>query len=125
MESAADVLSFDNLRYVINAGPHCLGGMPSEEICSLQPGVERCRGNFTVLPAVVALNPGNVGVWLGRSDGYRLTGSFFFGVNTALRLGFTAGSNWTQLINPVTGLPAGEQGMLAPATGPWGKKWDS
>jgi len=103
VEMAEDVLSFENLRYTVNAGPHCLGAKPSAEICAAQPaGVERCRGNFTLLPAIVALSSNNVGLWLGRADGYRLTGSFFFGINTAVRLGFAPGEG-TELRNPVTG----------------------
>lgn len=127
VEQASDVLSFDNLRYIVNAGPHCLGPRPSEAVCnqSTERHTERCRGSFTLLPAIVALHPGNVGLWLGRSDGYRLTGAFFFGVNTAVRLGFAPGSPYTALRNPVTGRLAGggggvDDGSLLPGHGPWG-----
>jgi hypothetical protein len=123
VEQASDVLSFDNLRYIVNAGPHCLGPKPDAAVCN-QPSernCERCRGSFSLLPAIVALHPNNVGLWLGRCDGYRLTGSFFFGVNTAVRLGFAAGSPFTEMRNPVTGQLAGDaNGALGPATGPWG-----
>jgi hypothetical protein len=127
VEMAEDVLSFENLRFIINAGPHCLGAKPSAAICEAgkpDSKSERCRGNFTMLPAIVALQSNSVGLWLGRADGYRLTGSFFFGTNTAVRLGFAPGAG-TELRNPVTGILAadpasGIPGALSRGTGPWG-----
>lgn len=50
-----------------------------------------CRGNFTFLPAIIALDSDNVGLWLGRADGYMANELFFFGVNTGIRLGFAPG----------------------------------
>jgi hypothetical protein len=111
---AADVFSFDTLRYIINAGPHCLGPAPDAATCHADPTIERCRGDFTWLPGVVALHPDNVGLWLGRCDGYAATDLFFFGVNTAVRLGY---SSDFPMLDATTGKSAPP---LAPATGPWG-----
>eukprot|EP00038_Savillea_parva_P008071 m.174513 g.174513 ORF g.174513 m.174513 type:complete len:589 (-) comp13840_c0_seq1:78-1844(-) len=111
---AADVLSFDTLRYVINAGPHCVGPEPGGGACEASPGAERCRGNFTWLPALVAVHPNNVGLWLARSDGYVASDLFFFGINTAIRLGQ---STDFPLLDPTTGKAAP---ALDAATGPWG-----
>lgn len=69
VEQAEDVMSFQNLRFIINAAGRVLGPRPGPGVCgpgASGAGTERCRGNFTVLPALVALNPGNVGLWLGR-----------------------------------------------------------
>lgn len=106
---------------------HRLAGTPA---CLKQhPAPECCRGNFTVLPAIIALDSENVGLWLGRADGYMATELFFFGINTGIRLGFAPG-NGTQLRNPVTGKLAGggvdkpgqsaTPGALPPGNGPWG-----
>ena len=73
----------------VNAGPQSLGDTPG--------------GDFTTLPAIIALDSENVGLWLGRADGYMASDLFFFGINTAVRLGYAPG-NGTQLRNPVTGL---------------------
>eukprot|EP00035_Acanthoeca_spectabilis_P007460 m.136828 g.136828 ORF g.136828 m.136828 type:complete len:538 (+) comp13964_c0_seq1:53-1666(+) len=97
---AADVLSFDTLRFTVNAGPNCLGHVP--------------KGNFTWLPGVVALQPDNVGLWMGRCDGYVARDLFFFGINTAVRLGY---SDAFPMIDPLSGKPFA---ALDPATGPWG-----
>ena len=39
-----------------------------------------CQGNYTMLPAIIARNSDNVGLWLGRADGYMSNELFFFGV---------------------------------------------
>ena len=97
---AQDVLTFEQLRFTINSGPWCLGARPAA--CDHEAeGIERCRGNFTVLPAVVALRPSNVMLWMGRADGYVARDLFGFGVHTALRLGSAPGEY--QLRDPVTG----------------------
>ena len=130
VEQASDVLSFSNWRYSVNAGPNPLGQRPPAHACEVQhPQPAVCRGNFTTLPAIVALDSDNVGLWLGRADGYMATDLFFFGVGTAIRLGFAPG-NGTALRNPVTGELAGggtikpgqsaEPGSLPPGHGPWG-----
>ena len=78
---------------------------------------------MTILPAIVALDSNNVGLWMGRADGYMANELFFFGVNTAVRLGFAPG-NGTEMRNPVTGKLATSRaaplGSLTPANGPWG-----
>ena len=123
VEQAADVFSFRNIRYSVNAGPNPLGQEPPQQACEVQhPRPRVCQGNFTILPAIVALDSSNVGIWLGRADGYMANELFFFGVNTGIRLGFAPG-NRTQLRNPVTGQLAGDPsspGSLGPAQGPWG-----
>ena len=132
VEEAADVLSFRNIRYSVNAGPNGLGNQyAGQPACARQhPAPECCRGNFTTLPAIIALDSDNVGIWLGRADGYMATEIFFFGINTGIRLGFAPG-NGTQLRNPVSGELAGGPGPghggatalpggLPPAHGPWG-----
>ena len=122
VEAAEDVFSFDTLRHIINAGPDCLGPAPPPSVCKKQiPTPRVCVGNFTVLPALVAVSPSNVGLWLGRADGYVASDLFFFGVNTAVRLGYAPGTY--ALRNPVTGqlATAGtEPGSLQRGTGPWG-----
>ncbi len=123
VEQAADVFSFRNIRYSVNAGPNPLGQEPPQQACEVQhPRPRVCQGNFTILPAIVALDSSNVGIWLGRADGYMANELFFFGVNTGIRLGFAPG-NRTELRNPVTGQLAGDPsspGSLGPAQGPWG-----
>jgi hypothetical protein len=124
VEQAADVFSFRNIRYSINAGPNPLGQEPPKQACEVQhPRPRVCQGNFTILPAIIALDSSNVGIWLGRADGYMANELFFFGINTGIRLGFAPG-NRTQLRNPVTGQLAGDPsappGSLGPAQGPWG-----
>lgn len=103
------MLSFRNLRYSVNAGPQAIGATPS--------------GNFTTLPGIIALDNENVGLWLGRADGYMASELFFFGINTAVRLGYAPG-NGTQMRNPVTGklvhAMGADPGSLLPAHGPWG-----
>ena len=47
---------------------------------------------FHIVPfylGLVALNRDNVGLWLGRADGYVARDLFFFGINTAVRLGYS------------------------------------
>ena len=62
-------MSFDTIRYIINSGPHCLGAAPPPSVCSKEPArVERCRGSFTVLPALVTVSSDNVALWLGRAS---------------------------------------------------------
>ena len=126
VEQAMDVLTFEQVHMIINASPFCIGAKPASCSHGKTPFVdERCRGNFTVIPAIVVLRSTNVLLWLGRADGYVGRELFAFGVNTAVRLG---SSVEFPLRNPVTGkLPvfAGgvaprAPGVQAPATGPWG-----
>ena len=91
-------MKFDSVRYIVNSGPNMIGPLRG--------------GNYTVCPAIVALSPRNVGLWLGRADGYRVTDFFAFGVNTAVRLGCADKGMYT-LRDPFTQQPA-------PALGPWG-----
>eukprot|EP00729_Bicosta_minor_P010207 gene10207-30071_t len=107
VEIAEDVMSFDTLRYIINAGPECLGQKPSEAVCKANPTIERCRGSFTVM-----------------ADGYVASDLFFFGINTAVRLGVAAAPGFN-LTNPLTGVAlteagAASAGTLLPGHGPWG-----
>ena len=125
VEAAEDVFSFDTLRFIVNAGPDGFGDAPPAAACAGQkPEPHACLGNYTVLPALVAVSDGNVGLWLGRCDGYVASDLFMFGVNTAVRLGYAPGRN--ALRNPVTGAlatgrkPGTPQGAQDPATGPWG-----
>jgi hypothetical protein len=70
LEAAADVMTFDQLRYTPNSGPYCLGARPAS--CDREPpsnSTTRCRGNFTAVPAIVALRPTNALLWMGRADG--------------------------------------------------------
>eukprot|EP00041_Stephanoeca_diplocostata_P016311 m.320715 g.320715 ORF g.320715 m.320715 type:complete len:518 (-) comp20325_c0_seq8:296-1849(-) len=113
VEQAQDVMSFHTVRYIINAGPRVLGPKPSTG-CQQNSTIERCRGNFTWIPGIVAAADENVGLWLGRSDGYVASDLFFFGVNTAIRLGF---SGKFPLYNAQEQAPAPP---LGPANGPWG-----
>jgi len=115
----------DTIRFVINAGPHCFGAKPDGDTCTPGSTMERCRGSFTILPSLVAASSSNVGIWLGRCDGYVMSDVFLFGVNTGIRLGFAPhpGLNMT---DPTTGklvTAAGQavEGSLPPCTGPWGK----
>ena len=69
VEQAADVMTFSGLRYIVNSGPGALGHWPGATVCAPgQPAASSviCRGNFTVLPAIIVLSPRNVGLWLGR-----------------------------------------------------------
>eukprot|EP00937_MAST-01D_sp_MAST-1D-sp2_P002641 g2641.t1 len=140
VEAATDVMSFDTLRMIINSAPYCLGARPAA--CDVPgaavAGANRCLGNFTAVPAVVALRPSNVALWLGRADGYTARDLFAFGVHTAVRLGVAPPpvdpaadpyGGALALRNPVTGVfaadadakkPSGVPGVPSPATGPWG-----
>jgi len=132
LEQAADVMTFDQLRYTVNSGPYCLGARPAS--CDREPPSARCRGNFTAVPAIVALRPSNALLWLGRADGYVARDLFAFGAHTGVRLGVApppaAGTSSDgddpyggalALRNPVTGAyAAGAGGAPAPGTGPWG-----
>lgn len=119
VEFAADVLTFDTLHYIINSGPHSVGPRPPwcPPLPAPPPVWPVCTGNFSWLPAIVAAHPSNVGLWLGRSDGYVARELFFFGINTAMRFGYSPDCPTGALVSPITGQPLPPQD---PATGPWG-----
>ena len=98
VELARDIMKFDSVRFIVNTGPNMIGPLRGE--------------NFTVCPAIVALSPRNVGLWLGRADGYRVSDFFAFGINTAVRLGCAANGTYA-LRDPCTQ-------QVAPPMGPWG-----
>ncbi len=120
VESAHDVMSFQGVHFIVNAGPRCVGPLdPSAaQSCAKSPSQERCRGNFTWIPGIVASNPNNVGIWMGRSDGYVTRDAFFFGLNTAMRFGY---SQSVPMVDPTKGVPAPP---LENAHGPWGSVSD-
>lgn len=113
---AEDVVTVDTLSFSHGTTERTAGSYNPADCVpgATGAGSERCRGNFTWLPAIVAASPRNVGVWLGRADGYQASNLFFFAVNTALRLGYSADA---PMINPIT--RTAETGLPL-ASGPWG-----
>ncbi len=101
IEHAADVLHIDNVEWVPNGGPTSPGGPYNGK-------------TYTWAYALILARPDNVGMHLGRVDGYSFYDVTFFSIHTALRLGY---SPTFPMRNPVTGTDA----PLAPrGAGPWG-----
>ncbi len=108
-----DVNRLSRVHLVPNVGPAC-------------PGKPLPGKTYTWIYGIVASNPSNVGVHVGRSDGYVFSDLMFFGVHTALRLG---ASKEYPLRDPVAGAEAhagsvggAQAGFSLPyhAQGPWG-----
>jgi hypothetical protein len=108
-----DVNRLSRIHLVPNVGPAC-------------PGKVAAGRTYTWIYGIVASNPDNVGVHVGRSDGYVFRDLMFFGVHTAMRLG---ASKQYPVRDPVAGVDAYEDagrneraGFTAPyaAQGPWG-----
>lgn len=108
-----DVNRLSRVHLVPNVGPAC-------------PGKALPGKTYSWIYGIVVSHPDNVGVQVGRSDGYVFTDLMFFGVHTALRLG---ASPAFPVHDPVTGQNAFEEpgsravsGFSAPYTaqGPWG-----
>lgn len=108
-----DVNRLSRVHLVPNVGPAC-------------PGKVASGRTYTWIYGIVVSSPDNIGVQVGRSDGYVFTDLMFFGVHTALRLG---ASRAFPVHDPVAGLDAFEDpdtkersGFTQPyvAQGPWG-----
>ncbi|MFQ5810107.1 MAG: glycosyl hydrolase family 28-related protein, partial [Armatimonadota bacterium] len=100
-EVSRDVIHMDNIAYVPNVGPQAPGGP------------HRGR-HYSWVYGIIASQPDNVGIHLGSADGYSLSDIFFFGIHTALRLGYSPDY---PLFDPVAGESAPD---LEPGRGPWG-----
>lgn len=82
-----DINRLSHVHVVPNAGASCPGPAPG-------------LGAWTWIYAILASQDDNVGVVMGRNDGYVLDDVFFFGMHTALRLG---ASRDYPLVDPVAG----------------------
>ncbi|MHB0998833.1 MAG: glycosyl hydrolase family 28-related protein [Armatimonadota bacterium] len=100
---------------------HCV-----PNVGTVAPGIMGPNQTYTWVYGIIASQDDNIGVQIGRSDGYILNDVFFFGVHTALRLGASVGY---PIHDPVTNTdsyydPAADKlsgfGNSYIAQGPWG-----
>jgi hypothetical protein len=125
IEKSYDVNRLSNIELVTGVGPVTLGNdlcykrdCGANCKCGVMGNCVDCR-SYSWMYGIIVAQEDNIGVQIGRSDGYTLTNVFFDAVHTGIRLGASAA--WP-LWEPVDGRNV-DLNYLYPSedpVGPWG-----
>ena len=115
IETAQDVNRLSNIELVPNVGPVCPG---TNCYGSDEHGICVDMRSYGWLYGIIIAQRDNIGVQIGRSDGYTLSNLYFVCVHTGLQLG--ASTDWP-IYDPVEGKVVTQPDG---GVGPWGAMSD-